>query len=257
MDNKTITITFCDQAENHVGMEKIGSCSDVGFSLEDLRQAKQWFDQHGAETNIFDLNYPIENNNIYPDDEAYLLVIRHGVKCILGDKSVDNLMSELIKLPWDQKALMYGRVVNKNARHNLCFGDFEQTPNYEKGMGTILSFNNLPLLAMLRKTLADIIGMDYKELVAEGNYYYDASKCGIGYHGDSERMKVIGVRLGATIPLVFQWYQNGDAYGEKMRFDINHGDIYVMSEKATGNDWKKKTIYNLRHAAGCNAYVKL
>lgn len=255
MENKTITITFCDQAENHVGMSKLGSCAENGFSLEDLFSAKKWFEKFGLEAKIFDLNYPIEDLNIYPDDEAYLLIVRNGVSSILGDKGADNLMSELLDLSWDEKALMYGRVVNKYARHNLCFGDIKQKPNYVEGKGTIVSFSDLPLLKLMRKSLSKIIGLKDDELVAEGNYYYDASKCGIGYHGDAERLYVIGIRLGATIPLTFQWYYNGNSYGQKMRFDLDHGDIYIMSEKTTGNDWRRKTIYTLRHAAGCEKYI--
>lgn len=30
-----------------------------------------------------------------------------------------------------------------------------------------------------------------------------------------------------------------------------------MSEKATGNDWKKTTIATLRHATGCKKFVTL
>ena len=30
-----------------------------------------------------------------------------------------------------------------------------------------------------------------------------------------------------------------------------------MSEKAVGNDWKKKSIYTLRHAAGIDKYISL
>lgn len=33
--------------------------------------------------------------------------------------------------------------------------------------------------------------------------------------------------------------------------------MYIMSEKATGYDWKKRSIYTLRHAAGCKKYLKL
>ena len=44
-------------------------------------------------------------------------------------------------------------------------------------------------------------------LKGEANYYYDIAKCGIGYHGDSERRKVVAVRLGAALPLYFQWYR--------------------------------------------------
>jgi hypothetical protein len=36
----TITITFGDRAENHVGMQQLGLAAAEGFSYEDLAQAK-------------------------------------------------------------------------------------------------------------------------------------------------------------------------------------------------------------------------
>jgi hypothetical protein len=39
--------------------------------------------------------------------------------------------------------------------------------------------------------------------------------------------------------------------------DLEHGDMYVMSEKTTGFDWKSKTKYTLRHAAGCDKYTTI
>ena len=38
---------------------------------------------------------------------------------------------------------------------------------------------------------------------------------------------------------------------------IEHGDMYIMSEKATGFDWKSKSKYTLRHAAGCQKYTDI
>ena len=38
---QTITITFYDQLENHIDMEKLGKCADNGFSLNDLKSAKK------------------------------------------------------------------------------------------------------------------------------------------------------------------------------------------------------------------------
>ena len=86
---------------------------------------------------------------------------------------------------------MYGRVVNKHARHNLCFGEAHQAPNYEEGMGTVYAFDEVPLLKKIRSQLGEIIGEKGVNLQAEGNYYYDVNKCGIGFHGDTERKKVI------------------------------------------------------------------
>ena len=61
------------------------------------------------------------------------------------------------------------------------------------------------------------------------------NKCGIGWHGDGERRKVIGVRLGETIPLAYLWYKNNKPLGKKIVINLNHGDLYIMSEKAKNN----------------------
>lgn len=42
-----------------------------------------------------------------------------------------------------------------------------------------------------------------------------------------------------------------------MIFPVDGGDIYVMSEKAVGTDWKKKNLYTLRHATGCSKFTTI
>jgi hypothetical protein len=63
----------------------------------------------------------------------------------------------------------------------------------------------VPLTAHFRQRLQGFIGPKTQDLACEGNYYYDISTCGIGFHGDAERRRVVAVRLGATIPLHYQW----------------------------------------------------
>ena len=46
-------------------------------------------------------------------------------------------------------------------------------------------------------------------------------------------------------------------FGERMIFQINGGDMYIMSEKAVGNDWKRRSIPTLRHAAGGMKYLTI
>jgi hypothetical protein len=112
------------------------------------------------------------------------------------------------------------------------------------------------LLSKIRNFLPDFLGEKAKDLMVEGNYYYDVDKCGIGFHGDSERKKVIAIRLGKSIPLHFQWALNGKPIGERIELTLNHGDMYVMSEKATGYDWKTRKIPTLRHAAGAAKFLQ-
>jgi hypothetical protein len=35
--------------------------------------------------------------------------------------------------------------------------------------------------------------------------------------------------------------------------DLNHGDLYVMSNKATGHDWNCSSKMTLRHGVGLKA----
>jgi|SRR5579872_1583069 len=150
---------------------------------------------------------------------------------------------------------MRGRVVNKLARHNLCFSEESQEPDYCSGKGRIIPYRDVPNLHELLLQLPKIFGPKSKNLVTEANYYYDITKNGIRFHGDSERKKVIAIRLGATIPLHYQWFSNSKPIGERIKLSINHGDIYIMSEKAVGYDWKKRKIPTLRHAAGATKYL--
>lgn len=113
----------------------------------------------------------------------------------------------------------------------------------------------VPLLTGVRASLRGFLGEQASDLKAEGNLYYDVSRCGIGWHGDSERRLVVALRLGETMPLAYQWFQNGTPQGNPTVLQLHHGDMYVMSDKATGHDWKKRKIYTLRHAAGCPKYL--
>ena len=117
----------------------------------------------------------------------------------------------------------------------------------------------------MRKCLPFYFGDKGANLLAEGNYYYEVKKkkkedwiegrCGIGQHGDAERSIVIAARLGATFPLEYNWFLKSKPIGKRMHVDLHHGDLYAMSSKAVGRDWKKKLIPTLRHAAGAKKYL--
>lgn len=242
---ETITITFGDVAENHVGMEKIGRMAEHGLSIAQLRDVKRKFEDVGCVCELTDLN-------IVSDVEpAAVLVIRGGLDAFV---SSHGLFDALRELNWDKFAKMYGLVKNKTARYNLTFADGASEPNYNEGRGRVYAFQSIPQLESLRERLLSMLPVE--ALVAEGNYYYDVQKTGIGFHGDTERRVVVGVRLGATIPLVLRWFHQGQPVSPPIVIHLGHGDMYVLSEKAVGTDWKKKTVRTLRHAAGAAKYTK-
>ena len=42
---------------------------------------------------------------------------------------------------------------------------------------------------------------------------------------------------------------------KQVSLSVNHGDIYIMSEKATGYDWKKRSKVRVVHGAGYKSYI--
>lgn len=254
----TITLTFGDSAENHVGMEQLGERVDAGegFSVEDLEAVATLI---GPAAELYNLNESLPAG--VTTVQASVLVIRSGVNILLGySEAAKELFAEQAALMTDRvdrHALMYGRVVNKHARWNLCFDDFNQEPSYEKGKGRVIDMKTLEKTNALYKKFSEFFGPKAASLKGEGNYYYDIDKCGIGFHGDSERRKVIGVRLGALLPLHYQWFYQGNPVGTRIVIPLNGGDIYLMSEKAVGTDWKSSKIYTLRHATGCDKFTTI
>lgn len=254
---QTYTVTFGNVAENHVGMDKIQSSTptEEGLNLADLMLARDNFSNAGYVTELLDL-VALGDMPAAMTPPAWLLKVHGGIGAFGGFGDFDNvgLQDELMALDWDTKAFMYGRVVNKKARHNLCFGETASEPAYEAGRGRVVAFESLPTLNRMRTELPLWFGPKAAALVAEGNHYYDVDKCGIGFHGDSERCIVIAARVGASMPLDFRWYSGSSRLGSVISVTLGHGDMYAMSEKAVGQDWKTKSVFTLRHAAGAASF---
>jgi hypothetical protein len=241
-----MTLTFGDAAENHVGMEMLGvrGAAGSGFTVAELEAIAT---AHGAGAELFRL--PCPDAATEAAEPAAVLVIRGA----LAPDLHAAMFAEQAALEHDKKAFMYGRVVNKKVRWNLCFDVVAHDPDYAAGKGRVVAWDTVPIL---RRFVADWparFGAKAVGLKGEGNYYYDLKKCGIGWHGDTERRKVIAVRLGASMPIQFQWYNKRAPVGPTVVIRLNGGDLYIMSEKAVGSDWKSSSKWTLRHAAGALA----
>ena len=256
---ETITLTFGDAGENHAGMNIIGKIGEIGsgFNYEDLLIVKNELEKNGYECELIALNelckfklvmYELIRGEVTKD--AYILVMRKGVDYFIKKEGGDK---------WDRKYWDTRRkkVLNKHARANVCFGEKNIEPNYEEKQGRIVAYNDVENLNILRKNMGLLLGEKGNNLICEGNRYYDIKKCGIGWHGDSERKKVIGVRLGAKMVFKIRWYFKSKPVSESVNIELNGGDMYMMSEKAVGYDWKRSSVYSLRHSAGCEKYTKV
>lgn len=220
----TITLTFGDQAENHKGMQILGDgLAKDGFHLRHLRAAKKKFEELGYVCEYYRLDKPykvmIKEEHGVDLERAAILIIRNGVEALVSE-GVDAVFKEQMDLKWDTKALMYGRVVNKHARHNLCYGDDSQVADYENGKGTVVAWDTIPLTKKLRNSLDTFFGTRATNLQGEGNLYYDSTKCGLSWHGDGERRRVIAARFGKNMSLCYHWFYQGKPISEKIEFTV-------------------------------------
>ena len=256
------SITICESGENHTGMEILGKKASAGMSCELLKEAKIKAEADGYECEYFDLKelgLSEEKERYERANEAGVLVIRD----VLGKfgATKEGLKEEMKNIDCDKKYwdVRRSKVLNKNARHNVCFDYRDQEPDIANKKGRIVNINSLNNLKLVISNLHLYFGDKSNGLIAELNHYYDVKKCGIGFHGDTERRIVICVRLGESFPLHYYWYENSKRVGQRITLPtLNEGDMYIMSDKAVGYDWKlrKNNRLTLRHSAGCDKFTK-
>ena len=241
-----LTHTFSECVENHAGMQMIGHKRPRGFSEEHLEACR---DAHGG------VIHRLEHQG----HVASVWVFRGGVdKLLAGTNGANELYAESLAQPFDTQYYdpKKRRVFNKHGRQNNCYADQRQEPDIPNGRGTVIAFEDAPVMRRLRAELPKILGPEADRLYAETNLYKDVRKLqvGIGFHGDTERSLVVGVRLGySSLSLRFQWYHRCKAVSNEHVIPLSHGDIYVMSHKATGGDWRSPSLHTLRHGVGRKA----
>ena len=258
--DKRYAITFGEVAILHVGGEELGSgIRDNGFTTNELKSLAEKLGEL-AEYISVSSSLP---DSLKKDNDAGVLVLRTGNS---GQDSIpiskdfaDRLYMEQDKKViydnkyWDNRR---GKTLNKRARTNIVFGEKERVHSSDYRLSSVKSFENLPQLDKFRKLLPIVFGEKASGLNAEGNNYFH-NKSGIGFHGDAERKVVICLSLGKSSVLRYHWRMPGssDHTLEPVDIRLNHGDIYIMSEKATGFDWKKRSKVRVVHGAGHTSYI--
>ena len=287
MNKERISLTMAPGGENHRGNQLIGRMpvKGDGFKYSDIdimgEKIRKSMGDNVEVLNLNNLSGVEVINGLNNENQARVLILRNWSS---KDKT-EQIYKECVEDKWDSKYLdpnkyrteikdgkeirIRGKVMNKLARTNLCYvADMNQNPDYIEGKGTIIDLNTKKTLTnevtKLRTTLQNALlegGSDSKvEInVVEGNRYYDLKKTGIGFHGDTERVVVICLTIGGggNYPIRFHWFKDGMPIGNSIDLSLNDGDVYIMSEKAVGADWKLRSKYTLRHAAGAEKYRSL
>ena len=296
MKNERFSLTCAPGGENNMGMEIIGRMpiKGEGFTSEDIEGLAPYFEnlmsgfKDDDKVNMLNLNNLSENNilsELMSVDQARVLILRDWATKTMGAEGwTKEVYKELACRRWDAEYLdpnkyrteiidgkevsVRGKIMNKLARTNLCFvANREQDPSIFEGKGTIYNLKKMNILNKGVEKLKEQISAGLIEIgsktkvdinVVEGNRYYNLKNTGIGFHGDTERVVVICISIGCdNYPMCWQWFKDGMPLGKTINATLNSGDVYIMSEKAVGSDWKKKSWYTVRHAVGADKYRSL
>lgn len=265
--NSRISITFGDQGEIGVGMSKVGQECERGLTVEELKSAGKNFIDAGASVEYYDLNVLGLGSNANKCAPAGLLVVRRGIDVMLQPYKLtaDNMYMEQVGLTPCKHVYNARRktkkVQNRRKRWNTVFAFHDDTGDLHlgddsTGRGPVINFSHVPITGAIQALIPNYFGSLTKGLVAEGNIYFE-SNSHIGYHGDKERKIVVCVRLGGPMKLSYVFYQNHKPISAPIILELNHGDIYAMSEKAVGQDWMhtKDNLITLRHAAAMDEKI--
>ena len=266
-------ITFGEVSILHVGGVELGAGRrETGFSVAHLREVCDQVRAMGFQAELVDVSAPLERHGaaVRAENEAATLVIRNGAALFeeaaagasssSSSSAADALYAEQRdRVRYDRKYYdaKQKKTKNKRARFNVVFGEEAAQANDDFTQYTVAAFSSLPRLAAFREAMPRWLGPGAARLNAEGNHYYE-DKSGIGFHGDAERKVVVCLSLGKTSVLRYQWRLPGSSehLHDPVDISVGHGDVYVMSEKATGWDWRLRSKIRVVHAAGAKSYTE-
>jgi len=276
------TLTYSRSTESHVGTQIHGTMASTGYTMDDLKTSMAWASQHGIEFELVRLH-----TRTGIDREAHVLVLRDVLSALDGGGAIVPEFETKVWPKLDRKMVNWfgdgpGRVCNKWARGNAEIGPHAVpstlaplTLGTELGRGTsvsgvVLPYSDLPAIESVAKGLPLVLGGKANDLRAEVNFYgpehgADASrttrqafkKCGISWHGDSERPDVVGLVVG-SVPkeLRFQAFRGVSGktrVGHQVVLKLESGDMYIMDEVACGHRWKHDRNHgkvHYQHSAG-------
>jgi hypothetical protein len=258
----TETMTIRDEAFLHPNLKdfKLG-VPGQGFSKANFDNLEKFLVEIETPYERVHLNALLPAHRREEADFAEIFIIPHGVNIAAKDpQAADAIFKYLLTLEHDSKVVSYQKVCNRLAQQTLILVNGGSEHPAENGIGNVHDFLKVPHMETVRKSLATWTGMAaVANNVAECNQYKNTvskrNQCGVGFHGDAESTNVCALRFGVTFPFSYQWFQNSLPVGHRFCKDLDHGTLYLMSQKAVGKDWKKRSILTLRHCAGRGKYA--
>jgi len=195
--------------------------------------------------------------------KACLLVIKNGIELLIKPDEAAKLYQEQDEIRYDGRFFDKGRLKIKRAHKNMLFAAERQDASDDYTQATVTAFSEVPLLNKIRTSIQSLLGDRTADLEVDGTKYHTSfyekgddgkpmkKHSNMGWHGDDNKKIVVGMCLGASATLSFIWRLPGsqkNSTDTRVTVPLAHGDVYVMSEKTIGSDWKSSSLLRCLHS---------
>ena len=244
------SITAAKSTESFNGCKIQGTMATEGYGPKEFNHAKRWAQENEVEVE----EYHLRDLTGVDRDGEFMVLRGAGFKLVDMDALVTEHQEKVFP-GCDRKVFMFGELRNRKCRYNGEIGPKYVASDLLQKQGVIFSWDDLPVTKQwLHVGCPKVFGPKAAHLLAEINYYYDILKCGIGFHGDSERPDVLCLVVGGSKIMHFQGFRKAMPEGNRLAVRVHHGDMYVMDINACGHLWGKERgngkVVHYRHAAG-------
>lgn len=253
----SIHLTFCETAKHGKDMQSIGTICDSGFTNEHLL----WYNNNLNQPDNVKI-YNVKDSlpsTLYQIPDCYVLVIKGYFKdqsddllrTLLTQESSDG--SSITGVNWDCHRIVNDKILENKLGYKLLFCDLGNSWKYpfstREKRGTIYNSRMIPSLFSVQSVLEKQLGV---LSVVDATYYYNINDCFTPLHQVKDRKKFVGLGLGATVPLQFKWFKDSIQCSDTTSIQIEHGDLYIISESAAGMIKEKQTKLYLKFGIGTN-----
>ena len=249
----SFTLTFSDRIGNNPNYGEIGTEAPFGFTNDDIIRIYHQFSDRCELHNLKDMLPP----TLQEIPDVYFLIIKNFYNDT-SNQLLQILMTNenthegaITGVNWDTENFKNGKLKKNKQKYKLIFSDlydgYKRNSSLQNEMCTVYNYMRIPQLLSIKYFLESILQGPF---VIEGSCFYNTKECYVPMHREKEKKKLIGLHLGNTFPINFRWYHNTIHCSTVKTIQLNHGDIYIMSELATGNSKEKLTKLFIKHSEG-------
>lgn len=244
-DDSSLIVTASDCVPNGAGM--FGE--ELGFGVltkRDILRMSSKLSARGLTPTIHIFDHP--NGK----EAAYILECpKFAQTCFENEDEYQEMFANLANLEYSTTRVVNGRQVPFAHYHELIINSGEQQLFQEPG-SKLHVMSNVDKFEKMFGALQTLSGLRNSTLATNVHRFFHTDFSGEFFKGKNKgTYGTFKIFMGASpLPLSFQYFQNGEPVGDRLKLTPENGGLLVLCERASGVGWRNHNACCVRHAIG-------